>query len=193
LTAELKKLQARAPKRPMAMSVREEEQISDIPVHIRGSVHNLGEVVPRGFLQVASYGPSPTIPADQSGRLELAEWITQADNPLTARVYANRIWHWLFGYGIVRTVDNFGTTGEEPSHPELLDFLASRLIEEGWSTKRLVRRIVLSRTYRQSVAAEPPLLEADPENRLFGRAERRRLDAECIRDAILAISGTLTH
>src|SRR5690606_4771559 len=128
-----------------------------------------------------------------SGRLELAEWITQADNPLTARVYANRVWHWLFGHGIVRTVDNFGTTGEEPSHPELLDFLASRLIEEGWSTKRLVRRIVLSRTYRQSVAAEPPLLEADPENRLFGRAERRRLDAECIRDAILAISGTLTQ
>ena len=192
LQAQLKRLKAKAPDRPMAMSVREEKEIADIPVHIRGSVHNLGEVVPRGFLQVASYGPAPTIPDDQSGRLELATWLTQTDNPLTSRVFVNRAWHWLFGHGIVRTVDNFGTTGEEPSNPELLDFLATRFIEDDWSVKRLVRRIVLSRTYRLSATADPTAIAADPENQLFGRSGHRRLDAECLRDAMLSISGELT-
>ncbi|HEX6986743.1 MAG TPA: DUF1553 domain-containing protein, partial [Planctomycetaceae bacterium] len=123
---------------------------------------------------------------------ELAGWVASPENPLTARVYVNRAWHWLFGAGIVRTVDNFGTTGEPPSHPELLDFLAVRFVEEGWSVKTLVRRIVLSRAYRQSANGDPRTIAADPENRLFGRADRRRLDAECLRDAILSVAGKLT-
>jgi len=191
LEAELKKLKAAAPKRPMTMSVVEEPEIKDIPVHVRGSVHNLGEVVPRGFLSVASSG-SVSLPTDQSGRVQLADWLASRDNPLTPRVFVNRAWHWLFGAGIVRTVDNFGVTGESPSHPELLDHLAARFIEDGWSVKRLVRRIVLSRTYRQVAVADAAAVAADPENRLVARANVRRLDAECLRDGMLLVSGSLT-
>ncbi|MGL6095645.1 MAG: DUF1553 domain-containing protein [Fimbriiglobus sp.] len=192
LEAELAKLLANSPRRPMAMSVIEEPKVADLKIHVRGSVHNLGEPAPRGFLQVATVGPAPKLPKNQSGRAELAEWIASKDNPLTARVFANRAWHWLFGSGIVRTVDNFGTTGEAPSHPELLDYLATKFVADGWSAKKLVREIVLSRTYRQSSAATSKAVAADPENRLFGRADRRRLDAECIRDGMLAVSGKLT-
>jgi hypothetical protein len=110
------------------------------------------------------------------------------DNPLTARVQVNRIWSWLFGTGIVPTVDNFGTTGERPSHPELLDYLAVRFQEEGWSVKKLVREIVLSRAWQTEVRASPA---SDPENRLFSHANRRRLSAEQIRDSILSVSGKL--
>jgi hypothetical protein len=131
------------------------------------------------------------MPANQSGRIELAEWIASKENPLTARVMANRVWHWLFGSGIARTVDNFGTTGEAPSHPELLAHLATRFITEGWSVKRLVREIVLSRTYRQS-STNAAAVSADPENRLFARANRRRMEAECIRDTMLVVSGKLS-
>jgi hypothetical protein len=191
LEAELKKLQAAAPGRPMAMSVIEEPKVEEIRVHVRGSVHNLGEPAPRGFLRVATVGTPPVMPKDQSGRLQLADWLASKDNPLTARVYANRAWHWLFGAGIVRTVDNFGTTGEAPSHPELLDHLATRFVADGWSVKKLVRQIVLSRTYRQSAEGFAASGEKDPENRFFGRANRRRLDAEAIRDAILTVSGKL--
>ena len=123
--------------------MQESPKPSDTSVHIRGSVHTLGDRVPRGFLRVAVLGPAPTIPTDQSGRRELAEWLGGDRNPLAARVFANRAWHWLFGAGLVRTTDNFGTTGEPPSHPELLDDLAVRFaVEDGWSAKRLVRRIV---------------------------------------------------
>ncbi len=131
------------------------------------------------------------MPDRESGRRELAAWLAGADNPLTARVIVNRAWHWLFGAGLVRTVDNFGTTGELPSHPELLDDLAVQFVEDGWSIKTLVRRIVLSRTYRLSAADDPRAREADPENRLLWRANRRRLDAECLRDTILQVSGQL--
>jgi hypothetical protein len=192
LEAELKKLQAVAPKRSMAMSPAEEKEIEDAHVHIRGSVHTLGDVVPRGFLQVATSGPAPEFPKEQSGRVQLADWIAGADNPLTARVYVNRTWHWLFGAGIVRTVDNFGTTGELPSHPELLDWLSAKFVRDGWSTKKLVRTIVLSRTYRQASAADAKVIAADPDNRLLGRANRHPLEAECLRDTILAVSGKLT-
>jgi hypothetical protein len=191
LEAGLKRLQDGGPKRPMAMSVVEEKAIEDTRVHVRGSVHNLGEAAPRGFLTVATYSTLPTIPKGQSGRTELAEWIASADNPLTARVMANRTWHWLFGSGIIRTTDNFGTTGELPSDPELLDHLALRLVAHGWSIKKLVREIVLSRTYRQSSTGDPATITADPENRLFGRANRRRLEAEAIRDTMLSVSGKL--
>ncbi|VTT97722.1 probable xanthan lyase : Uncharacterized protein OS=Singulisphaera acidiphila (strain ATCC BAA-1392 / DSM 18658 / VKM B-2454 / MOB10) GN=Sinac_5710 PE=4 SV=1: PSCyt1: PSCyt2: PSD1 [Gemmataceae bacterium] len=193
LEAELKKLEASGPKRATAISVVEEKVIEDAKVHVRGSVHNLGAVVPRGVLQVASTGNAPAFPKTASGRAELADWIASAENPLTARVYANRTWHWLLGSGIVRTVDNFGTTGEKPSHPELLDYLATRFVKDGWSTKKLVREIVLSRTYRQSSAAAPETAKADPDNQLFGRANRRRLEGEAVRDAILTAAGRLAE
>jgi hypothetical protein len=195
LEDKLKKLQASGPKRELTMSVQEEKKIDDVRVHIRGIVHNLGELAPRGFLQVAMTGPTPKFPTNESGRRQLADWLASKDNPLTARVFANRAWHWLFGSGLVRTTDNFGTTGEKPSHPELLDYLATRFMEDSWSTKKLVRLIVLSHTYRQS-AVDPkseirnPKSE-DPENRLFARQNRRRMDAECIRDTILWVSGQL--
>ncbi len=189
LEARLKRLQETGPKREMVMTVREEKEIRDVRVHHRGSVHNLGDIAPRGFLQVAAAGNPPPMPARESGRRELADWLAGRENPLTARVLANRAWHWLFGAGLVRTTDNFGTTGERPSHPELLDHLALRFMEEGWSVKTLLRRIVTSSAYRMSSSASAP--EADPENRLLWRANRRRLDAECIRDTMLAVSGQL--
>ncbi len=208
IEAELKKLTAAGPQRPLAMAVREEDEIGDCRVHIRGSVRNLGDPVPRGFLTVATT-QAPAIPPKESGRRQFAEWLASADNPLTARVLANRVWHWLFGAGLVRTTDNFGVTGELPSHPELLDHLAVRFVASGWSVKQLIREIVLSRTYQLSVAADVRRLtsnsdqsqslltsaatghELDPDNRLFSHANRRRLDAESIRDAILIVSGEL--
>jgi Protein of unknown function (DUF1553) len=193
LEAQLKKINETGPRREMALSIVEEATIEDTRVHIRGSVHNLGEMAPRGFLQVATAGKVPAMPASQSGRKELADWLASAENPLTARVYVNRAWHWLFGSGLVRSVDNFGTTGETPSHPELLDHLALRFVEDGWSVKRLVRSIVLSRTYRQSSLASDRARASDPENRLLSHANRRRLEAECIRDTILSVSGQLTR
>ncbi len=189
LEAELKRLQDTGPKRQLAMSVVEEKLIEETRIHLRGSVHQLGEVAPRGFLQVATTGPPPSLPKDQSGRRELANWIASAENPLTARVFVNRAWHWLFGAGLVRTTDNFGTTGERPSHPELLDHLAVTFVADGWSMKKLIRRIVLSHTYRQSTTGDA---RADPENRFFGRANRRRLEAECLRDTMLSVSGQLS-
>jgi hypothetical protein len=192
LEAELKRLRATEPKRPMAMAPAEEKTIEETRVHIRGGVHTLGEVAPRGFLRVATVGPVPEFPKNQSGRVQLADWIANADNPLTARVYVNRVWHWLFGDGIVRTVDNFGSTGELPSNQALLDWLAVKFVQEGWSTKKLVRTLVLSQTYRLASKAEEKSIALDPENRLFGRANRRRLDAECIRDTVLTVSGKLS-
>jgi hypothetical protein len=191
LEAQLKKLVESGPTRDLVMSVDEEKKIEDSPIHVRGSVHNLGPIAPRGFLQVASYGPPATLPAGQSGRRELAAWLVSRENPLPARVLANRAWHWLMGEGLVRTTDNFGTTGELPSHPELLDYLAVRCLEDGWSVKKLVRQIVLSHTYRQSGQAVPAVLAGDPENRLLARMNRRRLEAECIRDTMLSVSGRL--
>jgi hypothetical protein len=191
LEAELKRLQASGPRRDLVMSVVEETEIGDTRVHIRGSVHNLGEAAPRGFLQVAMRGTLPAMPSRESGRRELAAWLASEENPLTARVFVNRVWHWLFGAGLVRTTDNFGTTGETPSHPELLDDLAVRFMEDGWSIKGLVRRIVLSRGYRLAALDDPRSRAVDPENRLLWRGNRRRLDAECIRDTILTVSGRL--
>ncbi|MFO0846201.1 MAG: DUF1553 domain-containing protein, partial [Gemmataceae bacterium] len=187
LEAKLKRLKAAGPKRDMVMSVEEEKVIEDARVHVRGSVHSLGERAPRGVLRVALAGTGPKMPANESGRRELADWLASADNPLTARVIVNRAWHWLMGAGLVRTPDNFGTTGERPSHPELLDALALQLVEDAWSIKSLVRRIVLSQAYRRASGAEP----RDPENRLWSRATRRRLEAECLRDTMLAVSGEL--
>lgn len=192
LEAELRQLRTAAPARPMAMSVKEAVgEIGDTEIRVRGNARNLGAKVPRGFLQAAMSGPAPEFPADQSGRRELAEWIASDANPLTARVTVNRTWAWLMGAGIVRTVDNFGVTGERPSHPALLDYLARRFVAEGWSMKQLVRSIVLSRVYQLDSIATPEARQLDPDNRLLARANRRRLEAEEIRDAMLAVSGQL--
>ncbi len=189
LQKEFKLLQKKLPPRPDAMSVADDPAPEDARIHIRGSIRNLGATVPRGFIQAAMRPGAPVIPADRSGRLELAQWITSREHPLTARVMVNRVWHWLFGAGIVRSTDNFGSTGEAPSHPELLDHLAVKFMEGGWDLKRLVKEMVMSRTYRQ--ASQVTHDDEDAENRLLGRMNRKRLDAECIRDAMLAAAGTL--
>ena len=192
LEMELRKLVAAGPKRDLAMSVREARgEIGDTEIRIRGVARALGPKVPRGFLQVATAGGQPAFSATESGRRELADWIASPANPLTARVTVNRIWAWLLGSGLVRSLDNFGTTGERPTHPELLDYLAQRFITEGWSVKTLVRQIVLSRTYQLATDASSDATQRDPDNRYFARAHRRRLEAEEIRDAMLWTSGRL--
>ena len=191
LKAEETKLKATAPPAPaLVMAVREEDAPADMRVNIRGNPGVLGDSVPRGFLRAASKSSS-TIPAGRSGRLELADWLTNRDNPLTARVFVNRVWMHLFGEGLVRTVDDFGQQGERPTHPELLDTLAVRFMEEGWSVKKLVRLLVLSRTYRIAVVDDATAARIDPDNRLLWRAHRRRLQAEVIRDTMLSVSGQL--
>ena len=181
---------AKLPSGPSAMGVVD-DNIADCRLHLRGNVETLGDEVPRGFLQVVSFQSQPSVNEEQSGRLELAQYLTASDNPLTARVMANRVWHWLFGQGIVRTVDNFGEMGERPSNPELLDHLATRFVQQDWSVKQLVREIVLSRTYRLASDHDENSFAKDPENLLTWRQNHRRLDAESIRDAMLFISGQL--
>ena len=189
LTAKLSSLGKQKATREMVNSAVEKSKPADLKIHIRGSIDNLGVVAPRGVLQVANYGPVPEMPTSSSGRLELANWIVDPKNPLTARVMVNRVWHWLIGDGLVRTVDNFGTTGEAPSHPELLDYLTVQFVQQGWSVKKLIRMIVKSRTYRLSVSSIEQ--QNDPENRLLGQMNHRRLDAESIRDTMLSVGGTL--
>jgi mono/diheme cytochrome c family protein/cytochrome c553 len=189
LEKQLKALQKDLPARPEAMAVAEDEAPEDAQIHIRGSIRNLGASVPRGFIQAAMRPSAPAIPATASGRLQLAQWMTSREHPLTARVMVNRVWHWIFGAGIVRTTDNFGSTGELPSHPELLDYLAVKFMEDGWDLRHLVKEMVMSRTYRMASLA--PSVTQDPDNRLLSRMNRKRLDAECLRDAMLAAAGTL--
>jgi hypothetical protein len=183
------------PGKPQALAVEDLAEPADMRLTIRGNPYALGETMPRGLVRVAMWGPQPEIPAGQSGRLQLAEWIADARHPLTARVAVNRVWQKLFGEGLVRSVDYFGTRGDTPSHPELLDHLAHRFMQEGWSQKNLIRTLALSRAYRLS--SEPPQSEIqnpqskDPDNRLLWRMNRQRLDAESIRDAMLVASGRL--
>lgn len=190
LESELKELEASMPRRPMALGFKESAKPTDLPIFIRGNVRNPGPVAPRGFLSVAAWDGQPKIPSDSGGRHELAGWIASSRHPLTARVMANRVWGWLMGEGIVRTVDNFGVTGDKPDDPALLDWLASRFVSNGWSVKKLVREVVLSRTYQQA-SGEEAWKNTDPDNRLYGRARVRRLEAECLHDAILSMSGKL--
>ncbi len=190
---ELKQLKEQGPQRPMVMTLREEGKFKDVPIHIRGSVHTLGEMAPRGYLQVATSGEAPSIPDGESGRRQLGQWLVDPAHPLTARVMVNRVWHWMFGSGLVRTNDNFGTTGEAPSHPELLDDLAARFIEQGWSVKRLIRELALSRTYQLASQESAEARRLDPENELLSHAFRQRLEAESLRDAMLQISGQLDN
>jgi hypothetical protein len=167
-----------------------DEEPHDVRVHIRGNHKNLGEVAPRRCLQIIA-GEKQAAVSEGSGRLQLAESLVSRENPLTARVMVNRIWKHHFGQGIVRSVDNFGKTGDPPTHPELLDFLAQRFIESGWSMKAMHRMMVLSSTYAMSSQPEPEAEQLDPENKLLHRMPVQRLEAESIRDAILAVAGSL--
>ncbi|MEQ8784815.1 MAG: PSD1 and planctomycete cytochrome C domain-containing protein [Pirellulaceae bacterium] len=179
------------PQAPLAIAVEEtgiKGKFRNTQVHIRGNEDVLGDEVPRNALQMLTPVPLE-IGEEESGRRRLAELVST--HPLTARVFANRVWHHLFGVGLVRTVDNFGTLGERPSHPELLEYLARRLVESDWSTKSLIREVVLSRTYQLAADEEPAALKIDPDNRLLWRHTPRRRDAEALRDAILAAAGTL--
>jgi hypothetical protein len=157
-------------------------------VQIRGSYLRLGDVVPRRFPVILA-GEQQTPITKGSGRLELAQWIARPDHPLTARVMVNRIWEYHFGQGIVRTPSNFGKQGEKPTHPELLDFLADRFVKSGWSIKQMHREILLSAAYQQRSAPSAETLNFDADNRLFSRMNRKRLEAEAIRDNLLAVTG----
>ncbi len=201
LTTESKRmLHYGKPTLPMAFALGEDPEPSDTTIRLGGDPHAHGDPVPRGFLSLVPISSSRKIAnrrlvgigfQKSSGRLELAEWLTDADNPLPARVMANRIWHHLFGSGIVGTVDNLGLLGDRPTHPDLLDYLALRFQRLDWSVKGLVREIVLSRTYRLSAVYQERTAAVDPENVLLWRANRRRLEAETIRDAVLLASGSL--
>ena len=161
----------------------------DHPVFVGGDYNNPSETVPRRYVEVLAGSDGPDSPG--SGRRELAELIASEKNPLTARVAVNRIWQHLFGTGIVRTPDDFGMMGELPSHPELLDYLAMRFMEEGWSQKKLIRLLVMTQAFQASSRPSPAAKQLDPENRLLSHYPARRLDAEAIRDTILAVSGRL--
>ncbi|MEX2213232.1 MAG: DUF1553 domain-containing protein [Phycisphaeraceae bacterium] len=181
-----------APTKALAMGVRDRAKPDHCKINIKGESNKLGPEVPRGFLSacVTASAPEPINPA-QSGRLELARWLTGGDHPQTARVMVNRIWLHLLGQGIVDTPDDFGVYGSRPTHPLLLDHLATRFMSQGWSIKRMIRAIVLSRTYQLDSHADADTIAADPDNRWLARHSRRRLDAESLRDSILKVSGQL--
>jgi len=174
-----------------AIGVRDAAKPADFHVLVRGELKDKGPDVPRGALTVLKTPETAHINPRHSGRLELAHWIADKNNPLTARVLVNRVWEHLFGEGFVDTVDNFGALANEPSHPVLLDVLAVQFMNEKWSVKKLIRSIVLSRVYQLSSEHNADNYEKDPANRFLWRMTRRRLDAEEIRDAMLLVSGQL--
>ncbi|MFT5468898.1 MAG: hypothetical protein ACI8UO_004011 [Verrucomicrobiales bacterium] len=164
---------------------------ADCELREGGVVWDVGPAPPRGDVRIPGLPDFPEVPAADSGRMQLAQWIASPENPLTARVMANRVWQHLFGRGLVETVDNFGFTGREPSHPELLDHLSIRFVENGWSTKQLIRTIMLSRTYQLSGDHQPAAAEKDPDNALYWRSRPRRLELEPLRDSMLFVAGVL--
>ena len=195
LEARLKQLRVAGPVRPKVMAPLEATNVVDLPVLKRGSVHSPVGKVARGFPKTLAATSATSPSATQSGRMELAEWIVSPGNALARRVMVNRFWVWMMGEGLVRTPDNFGTTGEAPTHPELLETLAERFGREGgatggmgWSAKALVREIALSRTYRQQSIVGSPT-DKDPDNRGWSRALRKTLTAEQLRDAMLVVGG----
>ena len=193
LMEEARLAESNAPDEPSIMGVADGTVLTSLPIHIRGSHRNFGEPVGREFPEVMrTSSVRPVLPRNQSGRLELARWMASTKHPLTARVYVNRVWRWHFGAGIVKSTENFGRLGDRASHPELLDWLARRFMESGWSTKELHRLILSSSTYQMASSnSDATIAEADPENRLLWKFGLRRLEAEQIRDAILAVSGRL--
>jgi len=186
LTAKRQAL-AETPPYPVAYGVSEGTP-TDAHVQLRGEPDKPGARVARRFLEILG-GDTVADPAAGSGRRDLAIWLTRRENPLTARVFVNRVWQWHFGRGLVATTSDFGVRGEAPSHPQLLDWLAVRFVDSGWKVKDLHRLILHSRTYRQS--SEGAAVAADPENRWLARFPRRALDAETLRDSVLAASGLL--
>lgn len=191
--AELNAFDQEGRQRVFLMGVQDRFQPMETRVLSRGELDRPGSLVTPGFVQVMSPpgGHSAGTTITLSGRRELADWMANPRHPLTARVMANRIWTWLFGSGLVATPDDFGAAGSAPSHPELLDHLAIRLVENGWSIKRTIREIVLTETWRQASDFDRENVERDPENRYLWRAHPRRLEAESIRDAMLMIAGNL--
>ncbi len=175
---------------PKAMAVAE-GKVGDLAVFLRGNHLTRGPVVARRLPTILAGVHQTSLPSRHSGRLELARWLTSPQNPLTARVIVNRVWRWHFGKGLVRSVDNFGKLGELPSHPELLDWLANQFVSDGWLLKTLHKRMLMSRAYQMSTAWNERAAQIDPENRLLWRMPRRRMAAEELRDAILAVSGQL--
>ena len=178
----------------LAMGVRDRDQAVDCKVHVDGQTGKQSSVVARRFPQVfdsAGWDYEVQFAETASGRLQLVKWLTDPSHPQTARVMVNRVWMHLFGQAIVSTPNDFGVYGSRPTHPELLDYLAQRFIGEGWSVKQLIRHIVHSRTYQLDSVASDALTETDPENKLYGRHRRRRLDAESLRDSLLQAAGTL--
>jgi hypothetical protein len=171
-----------------ANGMAESDPPVDFPLQIRGDYDRLGKPVQRGYLELFGLA---TAPAQSSGRRELADFVASAADPLTARVYVNRVWQWVFGMGLVATPDDFGHLGERPSNPELLDYLASWFMENGWSTRKLIRLMVTSETFRQRGQEDAAAMRVDPQNRLLHHYALRRLEAESIRDAILSVSGRL--
>ena len=182
-------LQARVPESVFAM-VAGDDKPHNIRIHIRGDHKNLGDEVPRRYLQILAGQDQPPI-GQGSGRLTLAERLASPTHPQTARVMVNRVWKHYFGHGIVRSPDNFGRMGDPPTHPQLLDFLAKHFIEKGWSIKALHRLLTLSSTYRMSSQVEPRAAKTDPGNRFLHHMPVRRLEAESIRDSVLAVAGSL--
>jgi hypothetical protein len=160
------------------------------PLNVRGNVNALGDMVRPDFLKMFA-GRNDVATSPTSGRLELADSLLRPDHPLTARVYVNRLWHWVMDAGLVATPDDFGHLGEKPSHPELLNYLATELVRERWSTKKLIRHLVVSQTFQQSGVVADDARVRDPGNRLRHHYPTRRLEAEAIRDGLLAVSGRL--
>ncbi len=184
-------LEEDAPVAPTAMGVADGEP-TDVPVHIRGSHLTLGDPAPRGVLPMLPVGHMhAAVPADHSGRLELANWLTHPDHPLLAHVMVNRIWRWHFGRGLVETTDNFGRLGARPDYPELLDWLSVEFIESGWSIKHLHRLLMHSATYQMRSHTDGAVAQRDQENRWLGHANLRRLEAEELRDSLLFVAGEL--
>jgi hypothetical protein len=177
----------------LAMAPREAADAGDINLRVRGEPGQLGPIIERGFPEVLYSGARPVIQPGSSGRLELASWLAETEIPLLDRVLVNRVWHWMFGRGLVATVDDFGGQAAPPSHPELLDWLAERFRASGGSIKWLVRELARSRAYGLAAEADSPRVRADPENVLFGRRSMRRLAAEEIRDSVLMLAGELSR
>lgn len=176
----------------LAAGAREAKAATNVPLLVKGEWDRPAQTVPRGLLTTVSLPGDFAIPAEESGRLQLAAWIAHPQNPLTARVAVNRIWHQLFGRGLVASLDNFGITGDKPTHPELLDWLAWRFMHEhGWSVKQMIREIATSRTYQLACVHDEAGFAADPGVETFWRARPRRLEAEAVRDALLAVAGRL--
>jgi hypothetical protein len=178
------------PDLPVAYAVREGTP-EDVPIQRRGEPSKPGPIAPRCLPEFLAGGEVPRIPPGSSGRLEFAEWLTRPSNPLFARVMVNRIWQHHFGQGLVATPNNFGLRGGEPSHPELLDYLANRFVVSGWSVKAMHRLIMNSAAYQQSSEDSPAGQNLDPANRLLGHFGRQRLEAEAVRDGMLFVSGEL--